>query len=908
MINQISPQIESAGGVAAVNVSGGQDRAIMVDVDPAKLQAHGLTLSTLSQRLSEENISLPAGNAVQGETQYNLRSSGYFRSIDEIRDLPIGQFEGSLVKLGQVANVRDASQDVVSYIRMDGEPALSLTVTKQSDANTVEAADSIKKAITDIEARNPDLTFNAVYDQSKFISRSIHDLQETAVIGGILAILIITFFLRNIRSTFVVALSIPVSIISTFALLYFCGFTLNTISLSGLALAVGLIVDDAIVVLENIYRHIERDKAPIKEAAVTGTQEILSAVFASTFTVMIVFLPLLLIQGQAGQVFTQFALVVIFSLAVSLLDATTIVPMLSSRWIRRKDVHTESVPQIRDMNVQNRSIGRKMFDRSGVWLKNLDNSYRTGLKWSLNARWLVLGIGVTTVVTAYFIWPMVGQEQLPETDSGNVTLRVKLPVGSRVEATDAAMKQIEQIVLADPDVETVMAGAGANVSIRGAGVSAPQEGSATLLLKADRQSETSAVIDRLKKALAVVPGTQVQVQPLDMVSRILGGSSGFSVDVYGQNLDDLATTAERVRDAISDIPGLDNVDLDVQDAIPEIRWSVDRDKAQTLGVSFEDVARVISVSTGGQLATYYQEDGFQYPIYVQVPRTQRLSIEDIAALPVSDGANGVPITLGQVATPEYAEGPNEIQRQNRQRFISVGGNLLDRSESEVQADVQRALADVEFPEGTYWAESQQQQRRAEEFAGLGLAAFLAIALIYMLLAAQFESFVDPLVILVSVPLCAIGLVLALFLSGRAFGLTAFIGVLMLIGIVVKNGILLVDYTNQLRKEGMDRDEAILLAGPTRLRPILMTALAAMLGMMPLAVGVGSGSELYAPLATAVIGGLATSTIMTLFMVPIVYTIFDDFGGRMAKRKTNEGSSYQSDEPPAPPTSAAGGAR
>ncbi|MCO5296323.1 MAG: efflux RND transporter permease subunit [Fimbriimonadaceae bacterium] len=885
MNTEVSPILESAGGVAQVNVGGGQDRAILVDVDPAKLQAFRLSIADVSRRLREENISLPAGITREGNTEYGIRAIGYFQSIDDLKNVPLGNRDGRLITLSQVADVRDASQEARSFTSMDGEPALVVTITKQSDANTVSTAENVKEKVAELQQRYPNLKFKAAYDQSRFIESSISDLEETAIIGAVLAILIITFFLRNLRSTFVVALSIPTSIISTFALLYFCGFTINTISLSGLALATGLIVDDAIVVLENIYRHIERDGKRRAEAAVSGAQEIMSAVFASTFTVMIVFMPLLLIKGQAGQTFTQFALVVVFSLAISLLDATTVVPMLASRLVHEEEVIEEAHPELREAHGHKPNALTRVFDRIGVWLQRLDHSYRNGLQWAIRKRVAVVGIAVGSVALALMLWPMVGREQLPQTDSGDLSVRVRLPIGTALSVTKRTMKEIEGILIADRDVETVIVGAGTGVSVRGAGGGgSSNEGSATVKLKAARSAKTEDVVKRLQAKLGKVPGVRAQVSPYDVVANILGGNNtGMSVEIYGPDLQVLPKVAEQVRAAMDGIPGLENVDVSVQEASPELHWSVDRDKAQTLGVSFSDIAATLSASTSGQLSSYYQENGYQYPIYVEVPEALRRTTEQLMRLPVVNSEKrGEPVLLGQVAKPEVGVGPNQISRNNRQRYISVGGRIAERAESEVQADVESALSTVTMPEGYRWSFGQRELKRKEEFSGLGLAVLLAIALIYMLLASQFESFIYPLVVLTSVPLCSIGLVLALFLTDRAFGLTAFIGLLMLVGIVVKNGILLVDYTNQLRARGMPRDEAILTAGPTRLRPILMTTLAASLGMLPLAIGLGSGSEMYTPLATAVVGGLITSTMLTLFVVPSVYTFFDDLARRFTK--------------------------
>jgi HAE1 family hydrophobic/amphiphilic exporter-1 len=878
LTNQISPIIEGSDGVAQVNIAGGYDRAIIVDVDPAKLEAHGISMADISKRLGEENISLPAGFAKEGHTQYSIRSVGYFKSPSEIPKMPLATINGQLVTLGQVATVRDATQDIEYYTRVDGQPGIGLNVQKQSDANTVETANGVKAKIADIEARYPYLRFHMLYDQSKFVEDSISDLQQTAVIGGVLAILIITFFLRNLRSTFVVALSIPISIISTFSLLYFCGFTLNTISLSGLALASGLIVDDAIVVLENIYRHIERDKLSSTAAAVSGTQEIIPAVLASTFTVMIVFLPLLLLKGQTGQTFTQFALVVIFSIAVSLLDATTVVPMLAARMIKQKDVIAEAHPELRKQLGFKDTRLTRLFDRAGDGFRNLDESYRKGLTWAIHHRPAILGIAALAIVSAGALWPFVGRENLPQTDTGNVSVNIRLPLGTALETTNGIMKSVDGVLQKDPDVENFMSGAGFNFRGSGGGQSSPNSGGATLQLKPGRKSKTEDVVKRLQAEFKKIPGAKISVWPYDVVANIIGGNNlGLTVDVFGNDLDKLSQTAHDVQTAMEQVPGLDGVDTSLQDVTPELRFQIDRDKAQTLGVSFEDIANTLTACTSGQLSTYFQENGFQYPIIVQVPQNLRLSIPQIDRLPVAGTENRPTgaVLIGQVATAQIGAGPREVMRLDRQRYNDIGGRIVDRPQSDVMADVSKALSKVQFPPGSYWAFSPDLLQAQQDHEGLTVSVLLAIALVYMLLATQFESFVYPLVVLCSVPLCAIGMVLALFLTGRSFGLTAFIGLLMLIGIVVKNGILLVDYTNQLRQRGMGRNEAVLTAAPTRLRPILMTSMAAILGMAPLALGIGTGSEMYVPLATTVIGGLTTSTLLTLFVVPTVYTLFDD---------------------------------
>lgn len=886
--NQVGPILESANGVGAVNVTGGEERAIMVEVDPERLRARGLSLAEVSRRIAQENLNLPAGIAKQSETEYTIRSTGFFTSVNDIRAVPVGSFGGRLVALGEVATIRDTAPETRIFTRLNGEPAVGLLIVRQSGANTIATAEAVSEKLAQAKQLYPQLEFKLAYDQSRFIEASVNRVKEDAAIGGALAIVILLFFLRNVRSTLVVALSIPISIVSTFALIYLCGFSLNTMSLAGLALAVGLIVDDAVVVLENIFRHIERDGKRPAEAAVTGTQEILTAVVASTITIMIVFLPLLLIRGQAGQMFAQLALVVIFSIGVSLLDAATVVPMLASRFIRAEDYEHG------DASSRKRGLLGRFFDWSGKRFDALDHSYRNGLAWSLKRRWLVVGGAFATCALSLLLVPYIGVELMPQTDSGDFQVNVKMPVGTSLSKTNETMQRVEKTLRENPAVATVFSAAGTSLSIRGVSATLrSNEGAALVKLKDDRKVTTQEVINGLRREFGQIAGARVRASQIDLVTQVLtGGNQNVEVNIFGDNLDQLSRLSREVMGKVRDVPGYQNVDVNWQDATPELQWKVDRQKATQLGLSFQDIATAIGTATKGNIASYYQEDGFQYPIQVQFPEERRKTVEALLSLPLKSslpptpGANGASptpaptIELRQVAQPVFDTGPSEISRLNRQRYIAVSGTPEERSTAEIQADIATQMKTVQLPEGYRWDWGSNQKRRGQEFAGMGLAVFLAIALIYMLLASQFESFVHPLTILVSVPLSIVGVVLALFLSGRAFGLTAFIGLLLLVGIVVKNGILLIDYTNQLRERGRNRDEAVLEASPTRLRPILMTSLAAGFGMLPLALGLGEGSETQAPLATAVVGGLTTSTLLTLFVVPCVYTLFDDLARRL----------------------------
>jgi len=517
----------------------------------------------------------------------------------------------------------------------------------------------------------------------------------------------------------------------------------------------------------------------------------------------------------------------------------------------------------------------------------MDASYRKTLQWCIHHRLAVVltAVGITCL-SLLLVFPVnwIGSEMLPQTDTGDISANFKLPIGTAYASTRLAMNRVEKIVLANPNVQTFFSAAGTNLSIRGTSTTpVSYYGGGMIHLKDDRKDNTNVVIRQLTTEIAKIPGMRPLLQPYDIVNQILtGGTANMEVDIFGSDnkliYQKALEVASKLRGTTTNpgVSGLESIDLSIQDVQPEMLWKVDRDKASELGVAFADVGNTLNIASAGALATYYQEGGYQYPIYVQVPLSMRSSADELKNLPIARASQtGPPVLLSQVATPYTGYGPSEVDRLNRTRYVAVTGRVSGRSQSDIMDDITSLMNKEQFSTGMYWAFGLTQQQQGQEFSGLGLTLFLAIALIYMLLASQFESFVYPLVVLMSVPLCIVGVLLALFISGRAFGLTAFIGLLMLVGIAVKNGILLVDYTNQLRGRGLPRDEAILTASPTRLRPILMTSSAAILGMLPLALGLGKGSETQAPLATAVVGGLFTSTLLTLFIVPVVYTFFDD---------------------------------
>ena len=887
LVNEVKPVLESAEGVGAAEIAGGQERAIMVEFDPQVLLARSLTSQNLVDALTRENQNVPGGIANDGDKQLLVRSYGWFRNLLDLAMVPVGVSNHKLILLAEVASVHDSHKDVDNYQRLNGKAAASISVKKQSSANTITVVANAQAKLEQVKLMHPELQFREVYNQSDFVARAVHSLEEAAVLGGFLAMAVVFFFLRNFRSTLVVGTSIPVSIISTFTFLHMFGYTLNTMSLVGLALAAGLIVDDAVVVLENIYRCMEEDGLEPVEAAIQGTRSIVSAVISSTITIMVVFFPILLVPGQTGQMFKQFALVIIVAMAFSLLDALTGVPMLCSQFIRHQP-HEEAKP----------GFWKRVFARWTGWFNSMDAAYGELLKGAMRRRWTILLGGFGLTLSSLVLLPLIGFEFMPLSDTGTLRVQLIMPTGTSLDETNSAMEEIEKILARRSDV-------GAYLTIVGAdGEGGGRDGGiAWISLKNDPQRPSCNQINaELMLEFLNIPGAQAYPFTLDLVNIMVGGSLGEDVelDIFGPDLNQLSVLSQTFLERIRTIPGCADMRTRGGKPAPELLWEVNRDKASKLGLSFYEVATALQTAGAGKTASYFQEGGIRSPIVVQLARGKRRTVAAMNQIVVnsnvasSDEHAGIGtnanaskgIVLSQVAKPVIRDGYASINRQTRQRYSALVGSGQGRAVSAIQKDVGAALAQQKLPAGYFWDWSTRMKYQASEMRGLGFAVVLAIVLIYMLLCIQFENIVIPLSIMLSVPLCLLGVILALFLSGTAFSVMAGIGCLMLVGIAVKNGILLVEQTVQERRRGLNREDALLKACPTRLRPILITAMAAILGMVPIAAR-GRGGEMEAPMAIAVIGGLFVSTLLTLFVVPMAYLLFDDLEARFRGKKAEE---------------------
>jgi HAE1 family hydrophobic/amphiphilic exporter-1 len=863
--NDLSPRLERVPGVASVSVEGGLRRQIHVELSKEKITALELPVNRIVQLLRSENQNVPLGLIDEGDRTYLLRSQGQFESLTDIEDLVVMTRGGVPVYLRDIAVVRDSTEDLRSFTRINGKPGVRLRITKQSGQNTVAIADAVRREVDRINAEIPGLTLAVLDDSSRFITRAIASVREAALLGAVLVVGVIFVFLRNVRSTLIICTSIPISIIGTFALLYFGGFTLNTMTFGGLALGVGMIVDASIVVLENTYRHMEMGKDRMR-AAIEGSEEVWSAILAATLTHVAVFVPLLFLSGVSSILFKQLAYVVMFSLSMSLFVAVTIVPVLCSRVLR------PPVP------VGERSgVAGWLFAISERMLNRLDESYRNVLHRALVHRPTVLGLGTSLVIAAALILPTVGYELMPEADEGEVRVTAELPVGTRIErAHDVALRLESLLAEYVPERDMIITQAGSG----GFGGSASRTQATVRLVSKENRTRTSEEIARdLNRMLTgVIPGVIISTRASGgnfQMNRLMGGGeSRLALEVRGDDLELAREISQAAKDAMDKVPEVRNARISREEGRPELAVDVDRPKAALLGLSVTNVADSIRTSVAGTQAAFFRQHGNEYPIIVRLRQEDRERIEDINDVMVN-APTGQVMQAKSLMVLRNQSGPTEIQRKNQERILRVTAEPEVALSDAVQA-VNERLGDVrvspQFSVG-FGAEVEEQSRA---FRQLQLMLILAIVLVYAVMASQYESLRDPFIIMFSVPLASIGVVLALKLTNTTFSLQAYIGVIMLAGIVVSNAILLVDYTNVLRRrDGFGIRQAVEQAGRTRLRPILMTTLTTILGLVPMALALGDGGELQAPLARVVIGGLAASALITLVFVPTVYTLFEE---------------------------------
>ena len=876
--NDLSPRLERVAGVAAVTINGGLRRQIRVDLSREKITALSLSPDRIIQILRTENQNLPLGEINDADRTLLLRSPGQFTNIDEIRNLVVLTREGVPVYLRDIADVRDTTEDRRSFMRINGMPGIRMSVTKQSGTNTIQIAEGVRKEIERINSDVDGVKLQVLDDQSKFIDRAIGSVTEHAMLGGLLVIAVIFLFLRDIKSTLIICTSIPVSVIGTFALLYFGGYTLNTLTFGGLALGIGMIVDAAIVVLENTYRHLEMGKDRVT-AAIDGSEEVWSAILASTLTHIAVFVPMLFLTGVSSIMFGQLAAVVSFSLAMSLLVAVTIVPVLCSFMLDAPHkVHAGNGVMAR----LNRSI-------DGA-LDGLDEFYARLLHKSLSHRPTVFATGFALFAVAVILLPRIGFEFQPQTDEGEITVDAELAVGSRVEKTEAVLIGLEEkIRRAVPEATMLITQAGGGGSGGWGGGSTHRGNVNVRLVPRDERSRSNDVIAmQLRRDLSGIPGVIVRARPSggqNQMMRGMGGGGGdgrMSIEILGHDLETSKGIAQDLKAMLDTTPGIADSRLQREEGRPELAVRVDRDKAALLGLTVTGVANTIRTNVAGTQAAMYRDAGNEYPIIVRLREEDREDVAEVGDV-LLNTPSGQVLPAKNVMTIDRDTGPVSVERKNQERVQRVNAET-ETTLSEAVAAVQARMGEITVPKDFAVGFGNEVEEQAKSFNELRLVLILAIVLVYTVMASQYESLRDPFIIIFSIPLAAIGVVGMLLLTKTPFSMQAYIGVIMLAGIVVSNAILLVDYTNTLRhRDKMALRAALELAGRHRLRPILMTSICTALGLVPMALGIGEGAELQAPLARVVIGGLLTSTVITLVFVPAMYTLFEEGWGGIFKK-------------------------
>jgi len=876
--NQIQYRLERVPGVAAIFVRGGLEREIHVNLNPDKIKALRIPLDQIITAVRASNLNLPAGSVISGNKEIVIRTPGEFTSLDELKNTVVLERAGTKISLAQIASVEDMWTKITRHTRINGQPGVQISINKQSGTNTVRVADAALKEIEKINADIPQVKLIPVMDSSVYIRRSINNVGMAAVFGGMLAILVLLIFLRNVKSTAIISTAIPISIIATFGLLYFSGFTLNIMTLGGLALGVGMLLDNSIVVLENIYRLREKGMGQ-KEAAITGSQEVAAPIIAATITTLVVFLPLIFMRGMSGVMFKQLSYVIAFSILCSLLTALTIVPMLSSRLLTVNNVDQADKNRLRD----------RLFHGVGRFLTELENRYKKLLHLALNHRIITAASAVTLLGLSLLLIPLVGTELMPETDEGEIRVNVELETGTKLDITDAKMKEIEAIVnKAVPEIMNMITFVGGG----GWGTSTSNTGTLRISLVPlnQRKRSSNEISQELRKLLGNIPGTKVRVNAsstMMMFRRMQSGASRLEIIIRGHDLDRAFKLAEQVQKIVDSVEGITDSNISRTAGTPEELVLVDRQKASELGLTVQQIARTLQIVLSGASAGVYREDGKEFTILMQVNDKDKESLEDVLNLTVTNSA-GMPVVLRNVVTVRSGLGPVEIDRQNQERVTSIYANITGRDMGSIISDIRVKLRGLAIPEDLAVVFGGDYEEQKESFRELMMSFILALILVYMVMASQYESLKDPFVVMFSVPFAIIGVVLILFLSKTTFNIQSYIGMIMLGGIVVNNAILLVDTTNQLhRKDGLAVREAIEEAGRRRLRPILMTASTTILGLMPMAIGLGEGGEAQAPLARAVVGGMLSSALITLVFVPVVYSFFEE---RSRKRKPAERSS------------------
>ncbi len=875
--DELKNLIEQVDGVASATVRGGFQDEIKVDLFRNRMEAYQLSIDQVVNILRLENLNIAGGDVKSPGRKYTLRSQGEFTNLDEIRNVIVAVKNKSPVHLKDIAKIYKAPEDKTEIVRINGRNGIILAVNKQSDKNTVLVCRRILERLEEIKKTAPrGVTIKPLFDQSDYIEMAIGNVTSNAIQGALIAIIVVFIFLRNIRSALILGLSIPVSIITTFIMMYYFDLSLNMMSMGGLALGVGMLIDNSIVILENIFRFREKGARP-SEAARLGADEMAMAITASTLTTICVFIPFLFTEGLASQLFREMALTISFSLLCSLLVALTLIPMMTSRFIS---------------NTRKSYSGKLVFiEYVFSWTEKhfslLEEWYGKIISKALVNRKKVVGLTVLSIITGFVLLPVTGMEFMPEQDQNRFTVMAELPVGTNLDTTEKMMKLIEKRiagVLRENEYRAVSVRAGYGKGFAAAfGETKEHTGKIQLRLtsRSSRKRAEAEIRKEVREAVKDIPGITFNFNQTDQGSS-MGGGAAISVEIYGYDYDQSREFTQSVEKRIKKIEGIKDVDVSREEGLPEKVINVNRSKASGMGLNASVVANVIKDNIAGKVASIYRKAGDEFDIRVRLREEDRRTIDDLQNL-IINTPSGKQVPLGNIIDIKTTEGPVAIERKKQERVSYITCRAEGRDLNSVVRDIQKEIDKLVKPKNFRVEMAGSFKDMQETFRDLVLALILAMVLIYIIMASQFESLFSPFVIMFTIPTVTFGVMFFLFLTGTTFNVISFMGVLMLSGIVVNNAIVYVDYSNILRARGYDFHEALIEAGKKRLRPILMTTFTTILALIPMALGLNEGSELSAPLARSVIGGLSSSFIFTLVFLPVMYSILDSGITKIKKR-------------------------
>ena len=867
--DNVANRLERIEGVASVSLSGGITNEVRITVDPVKLAGYGLTTSTLSGLLAAENMNLPSGDLTQGNTTVAVRTIGEFTSVQEINNLPIPTSTGAVIHLSDVARVEQVEADRDSFTYINGEKGILLSVDKQSTANLVKVSQSLKDEIAKLQRDYPELEIDMLSDTSDYIEMSLSNITETALLAAVIAFFVLLLFLKNAVTAGIIAVSIPTSIMATFALMHVTDINMNMISMGGVAIGIGMLVDNSVVVLDSIYQYYERGYTAAESAEI-GAKEVSMAIIASTLTTVAVFLPMALIGGTTGAMMKNLSFTIMYALIASVVVALTFVPMACALLLKR-ETKTFVWKNLKFLSFLDHWEGA---------IDTLSRKYEKLLKWALRHRKKTVLTVLLVFILSLCSIPLAGMDFMASMDEGVATISVDLPNGTDLDTTEETTLEVLYRLQDIPEADVVYANVGSGMLSSGT-----NSASITMNLvdAKDRKRSTEEVCDDIEKLLADIPGADITVSSSDSAMGSLA-SADVTMNVYGYDATTLVDVEDELVDKLSEVDGLSDVEGSTGDTVPEAKVTIDRAKASQYGITTASVAGALSTAISGSTATQYKLDGTEIDVVIRYDTNSVNYLTDLNNLTVTS-AYGTQVPLSDVATVTMDESATTIMRENQKNYITISANADNMSTSEAQKLVEKAMADIELPDGCTYEFSGMMEKMNDTFRSLEIAMVVAVLLVYMIMASQFESLRYPFIVMFSMPLAITGAIIGLLITGNTITMPAMMGFVMLIGMVVNNGIVLVDYTNQLMDRGMNCYDALTSAGPRRLRPILMTTLTTVLGMVPMALATSEGSEMMQALAIAVIFGLTLSTVVTLIFIPVLYMWMNERKRKSNARKT-----------------------